>query len=544
MVKKILAFFGAVIAAAALVCGGLWFVRENYIAVNGHVLWRHTRGISLEGYDLDHLEFLQEFTRLQTMDARSCDLTPEQYEHLCRSFPGVEVVWEVPFQGKRYSTHTEKITVTSLSEADVQILDYFPELKSVDGWDCDDYEQLLELQQRRPGCKVFYDVPVAGALWDCDMEQLQLENVDLQELSQQLQYLPNVHTLHLTGALPRMEDLQALLQKYPKVAISWQVDVGETALELGADYLDLSGYPVENAEQIENLIPYLPALREVNLVGCSVPAEEVAGLAEQYPDIHFICDVTIGTAHVRSDAWEMDLSGHEISDPALLEAVLPCFRNLKRVIMCGCGIPSEEMDQLSKRYPDIRFVWSVNLGGLEVRTDATYFIPTKYDVKVSSRDLVELKYCVDMLCVDVGHMKDVTNCEWAAYMPKLKYLVLADTRVRDITPLTGLKDLVFVELFLTAVKDYSPLLTCTGLEDLNLCYTHGDPEPVTRIIWLKRLWWSGDWKARAKYGDTFRENNPDGVFNFTTGSSTGEGWREGKHYYAMRDLIGMSYMTW
>jgi hypothetical protein len=129
-------------------------------------------------------------------------------------------------------------------------------------------------------------------------------------------------------------------------------------------------------------------------------------------------------------------------------------------------------------------------------------------------------------------------------MPKLKYLVLADTRVRDITPLTGLKDLVFVELFLTAVKDYSPLLTCTGLEDLNLCYTHGDPEPVTRITWLKRLWWSGDWKARAKYGDTFRENNPDGVFNFTTGSSTGEGWREGKHYYAMRDLIGMSYMTW
>lgn len=544
MVKKILTFLGAAMAAAALALGGFWFFQENYITVNGHILWRHTRGISLEGYDLNQLDFLHTFTRLQTIDARSCELTPEQYALLCREFPRSEVLWEVPFQGGRYSTQTEKITVTSLTEEDVQMLEYLPGLKSVDGWDCEDYDQLLSLQRRRPRCKVFYDVPIAGRAWDCDVEQLQLENVNLQELSQQLQYLPNVHTLHLTGELPRMEDLQALLQKYPKVALSWQVDVGDAVLELGADYLDLSGYPLADVQQIEDLIPYLPALREVNLADCDLPTADLAAMAEKYPDIHFVCDVTIGTARVRSDAWELDLSGHEVSDPALVEAVLPCFRNLKRVIMCGCGIPSEEMDQLSKRHPDIRFVWSVNLGGLEVRTDATYFIPTKYDVKVSSRDLEELKYCVDMLCVDVGHMKEVTNCEWAAYMPKLKYLILADTRVRDITPLTGLKDLVFVELFLTAVKDYSPLLTCPALEDLNLCYTHGDPEPVTRITWLKRLWWSGDWKARAKYGDVFRENNPEGVFNFTTGSSTGEGWREGKHYYAMRDLVGMSYMTW
>ena len=199
---------------------------------------------------------------------------------------------------------------------------------------------------------------------------------------------------------------------------------------------------------------------------------------------------------------------------------------------------------MAQRHPDIRFVWSVNLGGLEVRTDATYFIPTKYDVKVSNADLKELKYCVDMVCVDVGHMKYVTRCDWAAHMPKLKYLILADTNVRDITPLTGLKELTFVELFLTPVRDYSPLLTCPSLEDLNLCYTHGDPEPVTRITWLKRLWWAGSWTARVKFGDTFRENIPGCELNFTTESSTGEGWRTGENYYAMRDLLGMSYMTW
>jgi hypothetical protein len=141
-------------------------------------------------------------------------------------------------------------------------------------------------------------------------------------------------------------------------------------------------------------------------------------------------------------------------------------------------------------------------------------------------------------------MHGVRSCEWAAYMPKLKYLILADTNVRDLRPLAGLKELVFLELFMTKVTDYSPLLECPGLEDLNLGYTRGDPEPVTRMTWLKRLWWPSCWAARVKYGDTFRENIPGCVFNFETESSTGEGWRRGQHYYDMRDLLGASYMTW
>ena len=64
------------------------------------------------------------------------------------------------------------------------------------------------------------------------------------------------------------------------------------------------------------------------------------------------------------------------------------------------------------------------------------------------------------------------------------------------------------------------------------------------MTWLKRLWWAGNWTAKVRYGDAFRENLRDCTFNFDTESSTGEGWRKGKHYYAMRDLFGMNYMTW
>lgn len=543
IIKKIAAFLAGIAIVAALACGGLWFFRENYVTVNGRILWRHSSVVDLNGHDLNQLDFLHSFTRLKTIDARGCEMTVEQYEHLRKAFPASDIAWDVPFQGRRYSTQTQKITVTSLSEEDLKLLDYLPELKSVDGWDCEDYPQLLRLQQRRPLCKVFYDVEIAGKNWDCDLNELQLEDVDLPELSRKLQYLPRVQTLHLSGELPRMTDLQKLLEKYPKVALSWQVDVGETVLELGATYLDLSGFPLRSAQDVERLIPYLPALEEVNLTGCGISAEAVVSLARRYPEVQFLYEVSIGAVTVRTDAYEIDISGQVLSDVSEIESLLPCFHNLEKVVMCGCGIDSEDMDALNQRHPDIRFVWSVDLGGLEVRTDATYFVPTKYDVKVSNADLKELKYCVDMVCVDVGHMKYVTRCDWAAHMPNLKYLIMADTGVRDITPLTGLKNLVFLELFLAPVKDYSPLLTCTALEDLNLCYTHGNPEPVTQMTWLKRLWWAGSWTARVKYKDAW-ENIPDCTFNFVTESSTGEGWRNGKNYYAMRDLIGMSYMTW
>lgn len=543
-VKKYIPALAVAATLALCLWGGFFFLRENLIRVDGRLLWRHSRQVILEGHDTGHLEFLRFFDRLEQIDARGSGLTPEQYDRLRREYPNLRIDWDVPFRGAYYPQDTAFLRVEELSDEDVRQLTYFDSLTSIDGWDCDDYAQLAAIQKLLPGCKVFYDVPICGRNWDCDVPELQLRNVNMQELSERLAYLPNVCSVHLSGKLPPVEEVRRFLEKYPDVAFSWQVDVGEAVLELDASRLDLSGFPQTGTEAVEDWIPYLPALEEVDLTGCGLPVGDLMLLSRNYPDIRFVYDVVIGPVTVSTGSTEIDLSGHDIGDPALVEAVLPCFRDLKKVIMCDCGLSSEEMDALDKRYPDIRFVWSVNIAGLKIRTDATYFYPTRYDVDVTDRDLKELRYCVDMICVDVGHMHGVTNCTWAAYMPNLKYLILADTNVRSIEPLAGLENLVFLELFLSNVSDYSPLLQCPGLEDLNLGYTRGNPEPVTRITWLKRLWWPGSWSARVKYGDTFRENIPGCIFNFETESSTGEGWRRGRHYYAMRDLLGASYMTW
>ena len=124
-------------------------------------------------------------------------------------------------------------------------------------------------------------------------------------------------------------------------------------------------------------------------------------------------------------------------------------------------------------------------------------------------------------------------------MPKLQYLIIADSDISDISALAECKELIFLEMFLTPVRDYSPLLSCKKLEDLNMCYTYGDPEPISKMTWLKRLWWT---KIPSTYRD-MAQYLPDTQVVLDSGSSTGFGWREGAHYKEQRDILGMSYLV-
>ena len=88
------------------------------------------------------------------------------------------------------------------------------------------------------------------------------------------------------------------------------------------------------------------------------------------------------------------------------------------------------------------------------------------------------------------------------------------------------------------VTDYSPLLECTALEDLNIGKTYGKIDPVLEMTWLKNLWLVGMEessynRAVAALPETnigYRYANPD------------DGWRELPNYFAMRDELKMFYM--
>lgn len=525
--------------AGLFLWGGCHVMGKHYVFWNGILISRTAETVNLSGKTMENPGPLGELTALRELDARNTDLSPEQYEWLQAQLPGCRILWDVPIQGVRYDQDTRAISVSSLTDGEIDLLRYLPRLTCVDVGQWEDYGRIQALRRKYPHCNVLYSVNIAGEWWGCDAVSLILRDANPEELLEKLPGLPGLQSVLLTGSIPERETLEDLMAAFPDIFFFWKMDAFGMTVETEMTELNLSGVSLENAGELRGFLPYLPALETLELNSEGLSAEELGALMVDYPDISFRFDVEIGGRKFSSQSKEIDLSNLPLASVKEVEDVLPCFPRLEKVIMCQCGIPSEEMDALNRRHENIRFVWSVDLAGMLYRTDAVHFTPNRWGLELTDENIADLRYCTDMVCVDIGHAKKVTSCAWAANMPALKYLVLAETGISDISPLAGLEQLVFLELFLTRVRDLSPLTGCTALEDINLCYTHGDPAPLGEMPWLKRIWWTGNWKARRDLPKLL----PDTRMEFTSPSSTGKGWREGQHYYDMRDFIGMKYMT-
>ncbi len=159
--------------------------------------------------------------------------------------------------------------------------------------------------------------------------------------------------------------------------------------------------------------------------------------------------------------------------------------------------------------------------------------------------MAKLKYCTDMEAVDIGHIGIITNLDWAAYMPKLRFLIFVETSITDLTPLTGLPNLEYLEMFINPIQDLAPLATLKNLKHLNLCYVRceGDVDVICQMPWLERLWWKVYMDpVSPEDQEKIRAALPDTYINFISTEATSDGWRTHDIYFEMRDFFGMSYM--
>lgn len=425
---------------------------------------------------------------------------------------------------------------------DPGVLEEFPNLRWLDlrgrGLTPEEYAAIA----RRAGrARILWELDFQGGRLNADVTALQVRHLTARD-AQALAALPRLRRVD-ARLCPAEEAPEALAALLPRCTVEYTVELGGICMS-GEESAPAPG--ACTPEQVRRALERLPGAGHIDLRRTGIPAPQARELALEYPERSFLWEEELGGVRFRTDAGELDFSGIPMEGTGALEALLPFLPELKRVILCDCGIPSRTMALLAQRHPKIRFVWRVSLGPLSARTDDTWFAPITRGQLIGGDDVQELKYCTDMECIDLGHCW-IDSCEWARNMKKLRYLVLADTRVRDLSPLAGLKELTYLELFVTPVRDYSPLLGCTGLEDLNLGYTYGDPAPVAKMTWLKNLWWGG-LSHVPRYGGenpavTLRRGLPDTRLKFYSGSSTGMGWRELPHYYEMRDRIGMYYMN-
>lgn len=538
--KKILAILAVLVLLGGV--AGFFLFRANYVILDGKIYNRELTQLDLSGKPIEDVDKLAELTALRQLNLENTGISEKDFLKLQEALPDCEILWCVPFQGSFYPLDTKALTLTSLTEGEIPTLDYLTQLERVDANRCTDLDALLALQARRPECAVHYQVSAGGSLWSEDTKHLSVPNISGEELAAILPYLPQVETVDASGCRD-YDTLLALQTQYPQCRFRYTVNIGEQEFSDSASTLT-----IENAdgEEVAAALPYLPQLTGVSFGGTAPDNETIAAMKQLRPDVTFTWDFQLCGVTVSSDDKVIDLSGIPMESTAEVENALKYFNRLERVIMCDCGISNEEMDALGKRNPDIRFVWTVSLGSrIRLRTDATYFMPHQFGTRVTDKDLVNLKYCIDLECIDLGH-QPVSDGSFLAYLPKMKYLLLADTQISDISGCANMPDLIYAELFLTAITDYSPLLSCKKLQDLNISYSPPeDLEDLKQMTWLNNLWFLGC-KLSEEQRQELKAALPDTYVllrGIESHSSTGSGWRELQNYYDMRDLLGMSYMT-
>lgn len=557
--KKILPVFLLLLLIFAL--GAAWLLM-NYHIVDFRLYSKHT----------------------DSLDLRGKEISTEHYEKLREKLPDAVIRWDVPFQNGRYSDDTKEIAVTSLSDADVEMLRYFSQLESLDARQCQDAAQLMAVKTAYPELTLYCDVALNGQIYPQDVNEITLHSITDEELTM-LSCLTELTTVTVTdqgdGA-----GLEKLRHYCKENGIGFQVSVNGQVLQDAGKELTISNVTDTQVQ----LLMLMDGLESLYLPEPEAKAESLKALEQKLPNTAVTWEKTVLGMTFRSDAMEIDLTdaisraegespetktayeyalecevfgvreeelssakvqqSHPLPDksestPQLLEeveAAMEYFPHAEKLVMCGAWLQNTAMSEFRDTHrEDYKVVWSVQCGDLATRTDATLFMPTKFQIQMkhfSDLDAYNLRYCEDMVAIDLGHMV-ITNLDFVAFMPQLTYLVLSWTYVKDLTPISSCKNLVFFEMnWVDRVTDYSPLVACTALEDLNIGQTNGDITPILQMTWLKNLWIVGC--QDGSYEKTV-EALPDTNIGYFF-SDPVIGWRNLPNYYAMRDALFMYYM--
>ena len=251
--------------------------------------------------------------------------------------------------------------------------------------------------------------------------------------------------------------------------------------------------------------------------------------------------VLLGERRIPLMAVKLNLSGMNLN-PYNIDELFSRMPNLKYVEMIGCGLSNDAYAQLQDNHPGIRMIWEIRYATRVLRTDAVGWSTFRgmhgpMDLPMTDADTKYLKYCRDLICVDLGH-NYIRDISFVQYMPNLQIFIAVDNGgLWDLSVLKYCPKLRYIEIFVNRVSDLSVFRYLHQLEDVNISYNPiRSNEYLKDLPHLQKLWL----EATAIPGDQVQELRElyPGVPIVNVGSgSVDQGWRSGSHYIGMRDLI-------
>lgn len=474
----------------------------------------------------------------QSLDLRGQDISFDHYNAVHSQLPNCEIAWDVPFQGGKYANDTESLTVSSLSDEDMDILlTYFPKLKRLDASGCREYDRLVSFQEQRPQCQVIYQVDLGGKSFELDTTELTLENgdYDFDTLMKNLSYLPQVTSITLRMPELSQEQMGELKTAYETISFSCTVALLGREYDAQTTALDLSAMTTDQVAEVAGKLAMLPNLETVELMDASgqsgLTKEDVKALMAAAPEAAFHYTFEFYGETLSTDTEEVKLANIKIGDEGESEirAALDLLTNCKRFVLDNCQVSNEVMAQIREDYRDqTKVVWRVYFGKGSSLTDAQLMRVVGDLVDSNCSDLI---YCEDVVCIDLGHNEWLTDTSFIAGMVNLEYCIISGAPIKDLTPFANCKKLKFLEIaFCEYLTDATPLAQCESLEMLNISNTHItdltplDDLPLTHLC--AKMYPGGVSRVSKDEEARFRAQHPDCWSTFNEDAQPyGRGWR-------------------
>lgn len=445
----------------------------------------------------------------------------------------------IVFRSGSFRKEETEISVV-LEAGETALLEEFDSLKAChfEGSTC--YEEIMAYAAAHEDVAVTWSVPVCGReISSLDTEAVfDKKSVSAREIAEALPFLPSLESVSLGGAALTAEECALFGDKLGSFITDYAVSAAGLTLNADTESISLKNVPAKKAEELAAAAKYLPALTKANASGSNWSLSDVALLMNACPSLTVDYPVHEFGVDFSTASTSLTLSGKKLkkTDIARLKELVPLLPRCEKVIMEDCGLTNEEMDALrTELAPYTEIVWRVKCGAYSCRTDSVMIkFSSGGSRTMSDRQAENLKYCRDVVYLDLGHNK-LRHIGFVAGMKDLQVCIIAVNYLTDIEGIENCKKLEYCEFLSGIIKDISPLAACTELEHLNIAYNQiTDISPLYGLTKLKRLWISRN-KFPDSQIDEIKAALPDCLINTTAHNPTSEGWREDPRYDILRE---------
>jgi len=466
---------------------------------------RSATTLTIDDATLIDAQDLVKYEDLQELDVRNAVITVDDYLALQNALPNCTIHWSVPILDQRYDNQVTQLALpASTDAAALDLLRYFPNLTTVDALSCTCYDALMSKSLERQDISFSWQVEVGGVTLTNTDTTLDLsgKTLDAETLMQDIYYLPALTAVDITDTNIGAEDGAALEARYPNISFLRTIDLFGVKVNTDATELDLTKATITDDTQLTDALSSLKKLTSCNLVGQTVSFETMAALEERYPLVTFSFSFELFGQQLTPETTEVNLQGQTFTSTEEVAAGLTHMPNLTLCDMCGTGLTNEQMVALQTQFPAVKFVWYVQVGAWQLRTDIQAFTTqnrklfpdnaatfTKTgNTRLTDEDTAGLAYCTDLVYLDLPGDK-ITDISFVKNLLKLRMLNIGSNKITDISAVSSLADLEYLEIYSNPITDFAPITGLTKLTHLNCARTGlADITALSGMKQLKMLW--------------------------------------------------------